>query len=222
VSQRSFGIVDDKIIEADFFLEKLRDAGLNFLEARCCFSAFVSASRSITFALQSVMNEVQGFDTWYDQQQKNLKADPTARYFQRARTVLQHVGENPMSGGATFRDDEGRLCVKYFFNPSDQDNHEEVPDCDVATACKTYLVLLLDLMKDCYRQFGPLIDPDQYYTLDNLRSLHISIEDVEEELGFPRGWTQVSGGSDEERLGALRRQISPSPIHTILEKYGIA
>lgn len=221
MSQRSFGIVDDKVIEADFFLEKLGNAGLDFFEARCYFSAFVSAARSITFALQSVMSEVRGFDAWYKQHQTKLKAHPTARYFQRARTILQHIGENPMTGGAVYRDDQGQRHVEYFFTPSDEDNLESPPASDVATACRIYLVLMIELVKDCYRCFGTVVDPDQYYTPNNLRSLGISIEDVEEELGFPRGWTQLPGASDEERLSALRRNIPPSQIVPIFAKYGI-
>jgi len=51
---KSFDLVDEKLAEADFFLEKLRDSSTDFFAARCYFSAFVSPSRSVTFALQGV------------------------------------------------------------------------------------------------------------------------------------------------------------------------
>ena len=57
---RSFGLVDDKLAEAAFFFERL-ESTQNMFEARCYLSAFASASRSVTFAMQASLVGVEGF-----------------------------------------------------------------------------------------------------------------------------------------------------------------
>ena len=79
MSKRSFELVESKLVEANFFLEKLANVK-GFDAARFYFSAFVSAARTVTFALQAVMKSVEGFAEWYSKEQDSLKADPTARY----------------------------------------------------------------------------------------------------------------------------------------------
>ena len=64
---RSFGIVEDKIKETDFFLSKLEKSTRNqdfFLGARFYLSAFTSTSRSITFSLQAAMKGIPDFKNW--------------------------------------------------------------------------------------------------------------------------------------------------------------
>lgn len=100
IMSKTFGLVDEKLAEADFFLEKLAESGLNFFEVRCYFSAFVSSARSVTFALQFVMSDVAGFEEWYSGKQQNLKDDLNAKFFHTARNESQHTGINPVSGGS--------------------------------------------------------------------------------------------------------------------------
>jgi|GEM_PF-3631635 len=42
---RSFSLVDQKLAEADFFLEKLKEAGFDFFAVRCYASVFTTAAR---------------------------------------------------------------------------------------------------------------------------------------------------------------------------------
>ncbi|MGA2207716.1 MAG: hypothetical protein ABSG10_13395, partial [Terracidiphilus sp.] len=58
---QSFGIVEEKLREAEFFLDALHAAPRSSFEARCLFSAFVSAARSVTLALQATMKDIDGF-----------------------------------------------------------------------------------------------------------------------------------------------------------------
>jgi hypothetical protein len=216
---RNFGLVDDKVAEAEFFVEKLSSAGFNFFEARCYFSAFVSAARSITFCLQAVMNEIPGFTNWYAQKQGLLKQDPGANYFSMVRTENQKIGRMPLAAGTSHIEADGRRCVEYYFLNGIGERLPEAPHMDVLAASRAYLKLLVEVVFDCYKVFGPTIDPDQYYRLENLRSLGISLEDVEESLGLPRGWTAQEGASEADRLTALRSQVSFSGIDPIFEKY---
>lgn len=216
---RSFGLVDEKTFEADFFLEKLSKAGLDMFAARCYFSAFVAAARSITLALQAVMQDTNGFDEWYKEQQETLTEDEIAKFFVRTRNEIQHVGLTPLNSGCCWHDDHGQLKVQYQFSKDFDQPAPGAPDIDVVSTCSYYLTSLIQVVYDCYREFGPTIDPDQYYTLENLRGLGLTIEDVEEELGLPRGWTFVESGTDQDRIEALRRSAPRTEIDTMFEKY---
>jgi len=94
---KNFDLVADKVKEADFFLEKLNQASTNFNEARFYFSAFVTATRSITFVLQTaIINDIK-FMEWYNQKQTELKSDPLARFFLEVGNEVQKRGSNPVS-----------------------------------------------------------------------------------------------------------------------------
>lgn len=62
----SFGIVEDKLREAEFFLGHLRRSSHLSFDGRCFFSAFVSAARSVTLAMQASLKGVGDFDQWYE------------------------------------------------------------------------------------------------------------------------------------------------------------
>lgn len=217
---RSFGLVDEKLAEADFFLEKLASSGFNFFEARCYFSAFVAAARTVTFSLQGVMADVDGFRDWYARQQDALKKDKLARFFHNARTESQHLGISPVNAGTTRRGQDGASEVRFHFCSGLLGQPlADIPEEDVVSACRRYLTTIVGVLHECYRRFGTVIDPDQYYTLENLKRLGLTLENVEEELGYPRGWTALGPGGDEDRLRLLRREISPADVDWLFEKY---
>jgi len=60
------------------------------------------------------------------------------------------------------------------------------------TACNKYFILLLELVCDCFKNFGNIIDPVQNFVYC-VTEAGKSLEDIEEELGFPRGWTKIGG-----------------------------
>ena len=94
---RSFGIVEEKLGEAEFFFRQFRDSCPHSSESRFYFSAFVSAARSVTFALQATMKGVSGFESWYDSPRRRLKTDPIVRFFMEARSDSVHKGLNPLN-----------------------------------------------------------------------------------------------------------------------------
>ena len=217
---RSFDLVDGKLYEADFFLEKLvATDDRNLIEARYYFSAFVAAARSVTFALQAVMSSIEGFDDWYRTKQEVLKGDKTAKFFHKTRTESQHIGLNPLNGDIRSFIESRGSSKQYFFSVNGIEPIPNAPDGDAIVSCREYLVSLVELIFECYEQFGSVIDPDKYYTFQNLERLGLSIEDVEESLGFPRGWTYVSEGYDEERIKALRRSVPGTQINWLFDKY---
>jgi hypothetical protein len=218
---RSFDLVDEKLFEADFFLEKLDGSGFDLWEARFYLSAFIGAARSVTFALQGSISDLDGFNDWYSAKQDALRTNPTARFFAKARTDSQHLGINPLQGGRSGRSADGKLEYRFYFGSVVLG--EPLPDCptvDVVTACREYLTLLVQYVFDCYQQFGPSIDPSLFYTVENLERRGMSIEDVEESFGYPRGWTAVGGVLDaDQRLRLLRREAGATSVDFLFEKY---
>jgi hypothetical protein len=182
---RSFSLVDSKVSEAAFFLERIPSCGYNMFEMRCYLSAFVSSARTVTFSLQAVLKGMEGFDVWYKQKQAELKEDKLARFFHDFRTANQHLGDNPARAGSG---GPGVGPLHWFMPTADISN---VPEEDVFTSCKQYFVRVLNVIFECYLQFGPHINGKQRYTEEYFSSIGKTIEDAEEELGFPRGWTDI-------------------------------
>ncbi len=211
---KSFELVDHKVAEADFFIEKLCEAGLDLFSARCYFNAFVSASRSITFSLQAVMKDISGFNDWYQEVQDSLQNNQLARFFVRARNVTQKVGGHPVNGGYVKAHDGSSSLV---FTSSQEFPH--VPSQDVASACKDYLSFLVDIILVCYEKFGKIIDPEMYYTEEAFAERGLTIDDADEEAFGFRGWTQAPDVPTEARWQMIRDYMTGCEIDHLFEKY---
>ncbi|RRN77517.1 hypothetical protein EIM50_19235 [Pseudoxanthomonas sp. SGD-10] len=219
---RTFQIVEFKIAETDFFLDKLEQTtydSIHFFEARNFLSAFLASSRSITFSLQASLHGITGFKEWYDIKQQTMRESRLAKYFLEARNNSQKVGYYPLTGGRTYRDSNNLLRVEYYFDTSTEELAKFVPEEDVLTACKKYFKMILEVVFDCYQDFGTVIDPEQYFSFENIKKTGKTIEDFEEELGYPRGWTNIPDATDDDRLKAIRNEITCHGIDHILIKY---
>ena len=214
---RSFGIVDAKVAEANFFLESLAEAGANFFKGRCYFSAFVTSARSITYAMQAAINDLPGFNEWYAEQQAALRSDDIARFFSEARVLDHHVGVNLVAGGSMTRESDGTLRITHHF--ASDSTRAPVPQMDVNEACLHYLRALVALVFACYCRFGELIDPHEYYTAEAFGRRGLSIEDAEEEIFGWRGWTDAPGVPVAERWQIIRESVVPCNINHLFEKY---
>ena len=127
--KRSFDAVDHKLLEADFFLEALFREPLSPVAASFYLSAFVSAARSVTFALQAVMKDAPSFSSWYDGRRAQLGANPIARWFVTTRNLNQKLGLAPIRSGSLI---DGRLSYQ-FGNDGDM---PPAPERDVEKASR--------------------------------------------------------------------------------------
>lgn len=84
----------DKLQEARFFLGELRKRPNNRPEFRFYMSAFLSAARSVTFALQKDYRSRCGdlFDRWYTEKKGAINAHPMGPVVNRARSIFQKEG----------------------------------------------------------------------------------------------------------------------------------
>lgn len=200
---RSISIVEYKAQQTHFFLEKIGEAELDFFAAQCFVDAFVIAARSITFAMQAVISDVPGFAEWYKVQQSEMKNDAICRFFNEYRTVSTHIGDTVVKGFTTGKNNDGSRAINYYFQPIA--DLPDVPQDDVQTVCTYYFKALLGLVFGAMQTFKYQLDDRWYFTRENFIRLGKTADDADEELGFPRGWTDIGGAyNEEERWRALR------------------
>ncbi len=210
---RNFEIAEKKIEESEFFMtqvEQTIDRWPMSDEPQFYLSAFASATRSITFTIQASIKDIKNFDTWYKFHQDKLKANKLAKYFLEARNLSQKIGYYLIGRGQSYKDEEGNHKMSLFFQTFNNGQLEYVPEKDVLTSCRTYFKLLLEVAVDCYRTFGNEIDPEKFFTYENLIKTKKTIEEFEEQAGYPRGWTNIQGFTIEQRVDLIYRH-HPKP-----------
>ncbi len=205
--RKPFWLIDGKLREADFFLDKLRTS-LALDDARFYFSAFVSATRSVTYAIQACLKRAPGFSEWYAGRRAELTNDPLAKYFLCARNTSVHVGLNPL--GLLQR---SMLGTSEFFLYG-----EKVPERNAVAGATRYMSSLVDIAGEAFSKFWSFLDLSHDVTLASLLRDGHSIEDIEAEFGLPKGWSRGEGRTDEERLELLK-QYSRTDIQRLRQKY---
>lgn len=228
---RSFGIVEFKLFESDFFLGKLHETRC-LTDAEFYLSAFLSASRAVTFALQASLHDHPKFPAWYEQHQDILRKSEVASWSLNARNASQKQGATFIGRGEPAENGQMKFFEKSLVTRNETileaagrmlleatlgDTAQSGPEIDVAAKCKTHLVGLVSVIHRCFQTFGSDIDSQQYYTQENMVRLHKSIEEFENELGLPSGYT--AGIPDERRLIALRQYAGETEIDELFGKY---
>ncbi|MEP4094586.1 hypothetical protein [Reichenbachiella sp.] len=201
----SFETVDYKVSEVDFFLGKMISANRNWSEFSYYLSAFLSASRSVTLALQH-FKSIPDFNDWYDTHQSKLKSDPLARFMLKKRNDHVHGGPIPIAGAMFY---QGKS--KYRFEGQEE---------DVVSCCRNYFIELLKIVYDCYVALGVYFDPQQYYTKEHFAKADQTIDDAELEIW---GWIMTShveeGYDEDDRWHELRGRVGECPINHLFKGY---
>jgi len=220
----SFGLVEDKIFEAKYFLKRLQESQSMSFESSCFFSAFVSASRSITFSLQAAMSGVPGFNGWYEEARKSLQTDRLAKYFVEARNDVVHKARNPLNRVPLehlrehlSRQMGARESSHILVVPSSIQDEQSVL-VDAVSVCREFFVSLLVLIFKCYSAFRTVVDPRWYFTEENFVSAGRTLEDALSELGYPPSWGQYAP-SGVGAWKALRSQQPPCPLNPLFEEF---
>ncbi len=220
----SFGAVEDKLREASFFLEKLGEAEPYTLEVNHYFSAFVSAARSVTFAIQVSMKGVDQFAPWYESARERLKSDPIAQLFVDLRNNVIHRGDTPINRVEIADFEEcislqmnGDLNYHFLRIPAEimDDNNGYV---DIAVLSEKYFKPLAQLVFDCYEKFKFTVAPRWYFTEENFRRRGLDIADAFEEKGLPRTMAdRMPQGGDPWKW--LRLDQPYCSINDIFDRY---
>ncbi len=220
---QSFGIVEDKLREADFFLERLRASNPLSPDARFYFSAFVSAARSVTLAIQATMRDVGDFELWYRDVQDQLRADPLAPLFVEIRNDAVHKGLNalgqvPVEHLREYLSDQmyggGRSHVLVL--PNLQSGGSAL--VDGLQACTAYLGSLVGVVFECYDRFRCVVDPRWYFTSTNFEAMGKTFVDAVAEFGLPPKAASCFPG-DQSDWRVLRSQQPRNQINDVFQKY---
>lgn len=220
---QSFGVVEDKVREAEFFLDKLSATRRFSSDARFYFSAFVSAARSITNALQASLSDVAGFKKWYQSVQNQLKGDPLTPFFVEIRNGSIHRGLNPLNQTTLshlredlFNQMAQRSRPHILVLPSMCGDGSTVL-ADAVQASTLYFTSLVTVVFECYDKFRCVVDPQWYFTPENFATMGKTFDDAIVELGFPPVWATCAPEGTGWRV--LRRQQQPCQINDIFRKY---
>ena len=221
-----FGVVEDKLREAEFFLEQFGATGSLDSEAHYYFSAFVSACRSVTFALQASLNGINEFDPWYESVRDQLKTDPLAPYFLKVRNDVVHTGINPLNRVDVEHLREhlsrqlsgsNRSHVLVVSSPHGDGSGDLV---DAILASTNYFKSLVGVVFECYRRFLTTIDARWYFTEAHFRAMGKTLRDALAELEFPPAWLKgVPRDGESEAWRALRAQQPPCQINDLFERH---
>jgi len=216
---RSISIVEYKVQQTQFFLEQIELSEFNFFAVQCLTDAFASACRSITFSMQAVIGEVSGFEEWYAARVELLKKDRLSDFFNAYRVSSVHIGDTVVRGGMSFKGDDGKRRVQYFFTPIP--GVPSVPDKDVFSICKTHFTNLLGIVYDAFDKFRYQLDDRWYYTEDHFRQMDRTFEDAVKELGFPRLWATCASGLPESAMWKTLRstQTVGCQINPVFDRY---
>jgi hypothetical protein len=219
---RSFGIVENKLREAEFFLDLLRDTTPPCFEADCYFSAFVSASRSVTFSLQATLKKVPGFDAWYSTAQQKLKNDRLAPLFVEIRNEVVHVGDNPINRVSFEHLKEHLSQQMNGRNPHvlvlpDSNSPSGSKLVDAVAVSTDFFESLVDVVFDCYAQFRTVVDPQWYFTEENFAASGRTLRDAIVELGFPENW--FDGLRTDDAWRTIQHQQSSCLINDMFDRH---
>ncbi|MBM4186305.1 MAG: hypothetical protein FJ206_03230 [Gemmatimonadetes bacterium] len=204
-----------KALEADFFLWKMHAASADLFEFRCYFSAFVSAVTGVFAATEAALGDREGYPAWRATWEARCDANRVARFFRTVRPEWQPIGHTPVHLDRSRWVRFGLWETKHHFTAADDG---DVPDLDVLETCTEYLTLIAEMVIESYERFR-IRAPAALWSVPALARLGVTVDDIEDSLGFPRGWTAGGGRSDQDRLTLLRRYSPDTPIDRFFLRY---
>lgn len=200
-------LVEERLLEANYFARRVarHRAGE---EVRYELNAFLSAARSVTFLLQKEMSNVPGFSNWWHDQRSILAADPASVFFLRLRNFSQKEGRISIVGTSGPLGTRGRWIYRFA------GNEDRVPQSllhrDIVQCCREHVAKLARVVLACMEKFPFHTCPARAISREGMATLGLSLADIENALGLPRGWTEV-GNPDEiemdQRFALLQRQV---------------
>lgn len=219
----SFGVVENKLREAHFFLSQLGESDRLSFESDCYFSAFVTAARSVTDAMRGSMKGVPGFKVWFDEALTRLKIDPLAPFFVEIRNEVVHEGINPLNRvslehlradlSRQLQGDRGHVLVLPVAGRQDATVVLSAVD-----ACEQYFISVVGVVYECYSTFKAVVDARWYFTEANFKARGKNFEEALVELGFPPSWaTGAPKGPEAWRV--LRSQQDPCLVNDLFDRY---
>ncbi|MYI70028.1 MAG: hypothetical protein F4103_15250 [Boseongicola sp. SB0673_bin_14] len=221
---QTFDIVEEKLCEAHFFLEKLTASSPLSADSRYHFSAFVSAARSTTLSLQATMKTVPGFESWYASVQGEIRTDPLMSFFKEIRNDSIHTGRNPLNQVTA---EHLREHLAFQLRHKSRSHVIVMPDlvgqdttvlADAVRESRDYFKSVLRIVHDCYNRFRHVIDPQWHFTEENFIAMGKTFEDAVVELGYPPIWATLAP-NEKDGWRVLRKKQPPCQINWLFQDY---
>jgi hypothetical protein len=187
-------------LEAEYFtrrLSRIRDHAHGF-----GLNAFLSAARSVTFLIQKEMSKVPGFADWWDARRGQMRDDDdqAMRFFLDLRNYSQKEGRVAIFGqGSTNR------RWSYWFASGTVVVPECVREVEIVDACRMHLAKLARLTLQVADAFPAWSCPHRALTPEGIQMLSLDLDDLDDALGYGRGFSNIEGYGLEDRLRMLRR-----------------
>src|SRR5438552_1093441 len=93
------------------------------------------------------------------------------------------IVEDKLEETEFYKDKKGKYIKKLYFDPSNCENMNFIPSEDVISVSDRFFKKLLSIIQECYIKFGHIIDAEKYYTVENMKRLNKTSDDLEKELG---------------------------------------
>ncbi len=196
-------LVEERLREASYFARALgRQRNADIISYH--LNAFLSAARSVTFILQKEMSGIQGFESWWGEQQQELSRDSSARFFLKLRNFSQKEGRVSLVGTRE-PTPRGSRWVFRFAGNSDKVPlnliHRDIDDC-----CIEHIAKLAALVLKCCERFPYHVSARRALTLNGVQELGLSMRDICEVAKLPKEWTDESGGLPREDVLRIIRE----------------
>jgi len=81
----------EKLLEAEFFLEHMKETQSDRAAFKYNLSAFLTAARSVTLFMQKEFKKVSGFKEWYEEKQAKMKNDSDMTFLNKTRRITIHI-----------------------------------------------------------------------------------------------------------------------------------
>jgi hypothetical protein len=192
---------EEKAEEMRFFYERLEESTKNVFEFRAYFSAFSSAAASVLMVLQAARKRIDpDFEAWLEPRRRDLtEEDPVCGYVLKRRSESIHEGETRIRSGSVQANPEGGDVWTHFFSSGFSAEPISVP---VLEACRHTLDRVCDLVSSARLAF-PETTLASFPDAQSLVRDGLTVEDIEDRVGLPRGWTAGPGITVQQRLEML-------------------
>lgn len=171
----------EKLREAKYFLERMKEEQSNRDTFKYNFSAFLSAARSVTFIMQGEFKNVHGFEKWYKEKRSEMQNDESMKFFNKKRRMTIHQQpvrphahvNTSISEHITISDSISIVITRADGTVERRESEpmsppapaktevttewrwyfDDFPEKDVVTASEEYIVKLENLVEECESLF---------------------------------------------------------------------
>ncbi len=171
-------------------------------------NACLAACRAVTSLVAAELKRrTPGFRQWWKDKLAEFESDDAAKFFVKLRDYSLHQGKIGVVGAAVRV--EGGARWTYRFAATQDPVPVSLWGRDVSECCHEHIRKLSALVLECAEAYPFHACPrTALSSLDGLRAVGVGLDEVDEVLGLPKGWTDVMPeGPIDDRLSLLARRV---------------